>query len=295
MLNHLWLRAGFAATLALSGAVVVQAAQPTHGAERIGRSIADRECLARAMYFESHKSAEDGMLAVGTVVANRLKSGRYGASLCGVVGQPRQFAPGVMSRRIDGKAAERARRIADAVLDGRRHPSVGDAMFFHAAGLRFRYSNMHYVTVSGGNIFYEKRNAHSAAAARGNVVSMARAYAAEKSHRAAARPVLLAAASAPAPQAAPIRSAQTEFGPRILPTDRFALASAYRGSEPLAPAADSALAAVAALAPKSKRVVVPTAAVQAATAPVAAAPSIKDSRANAVVARAWAAIASLAY
>ncbi|WP_261404937.1 cell wall hydrolase [Chenggangzhangella methanolivorans] len=40
------------------------------------------------MYFESDKSAEDGMLAVGTVVANRLKSGRYGNSICGVVGAP---------------------------------------------------------------------------------------------------------------------------------------------------------------------------------------------------------------
>jgi hypothetical protein len=31
-------------------------------------------------------------------------------------------------------------------------------MFFHTDGLRFPYDNMHYVTVAGGNKFYEKRD-----------------------------------------------------------------------------------------------------------------------------------------
>lgn len=35
----------------------------------------DRECLQRAMYFESQHSDEDGYMAVGTVVMNRLTSG----------------------------------------------------------------------------------------------------------------------------------------------------------------------------------------------------------------------------
>lgn len=175
------------AATALTGAAVLQAAQPSAAN---ARSAADRECLARAMYFESVKTAEDGMLAVGTVVANRLKSGRYGGSVCGVVGQRGQFAPGVMSRTMSGEAAERARRVAEAVLAGKRHPSVREAMFFHTAGLRFRYPNMHYVTVAGGNIFYEKRSAESAVAARENAASMARAYARAKIDQSAAAPVL---------------------------------------------------------------------------------------------------------
>ncbi len=31
-------------------------------------------------------------------------------------------------------------------------------MYFHTAGHRFPYTNMHYVAVAGGNAFYEKRD-----------------------------------------------------------------------------------------------------------------------------------------
>ncbi len=43
------------------------------------------------------------------------------------------------------------------MLDGQRHPKLGRVMHFHTAGLRFPYTNMHYVAVAGGNAFYEKR------------------------------------------------------------------------------------------------------------------------------------------
>ena len=177
-------RVGVTAVIAVSGVALA------HAASTSGRSISERECLARAMYFESNKSAEDGMLAVGTVVANRVRSGRYGQTMCGVVAQHGQFAAGVMSRSMTGEAAERARKVADAVLGGHRHPAVREAMFFHTAGLRFRYDNMHYTTVAGGNIFYEKRGVADAASARANATSMARAYAKAKADQAAAAPVL---------------------------------------------------------------------------------------------------------
>ncbi|WP_271201716.1 cell wall hydrolase [Methylopila turkensis] len=117
-----------------------------------------RECMARAMYFESNRSSDDGMLAVGTVVMNRVESGRYPRSVCGVVGQPRQFAPGVLTRPMTDSGKPRAFRMADAVLRGARNPRVGSkSMFFHTAGYKFPYRNMHYVAIAGGNAFYEKR------------------------------------------------------------------------------------------------------------------------------------------
>ncbi len=118
--------------------------------------LSDKECLARVMFFESNRSSDDGMLAVGTVVMNRLKSGKYPHTICGVVGQPGQFAAGALDRSISGPGRARAERIAAAVLAGARHPGVGRAMFFHTAGVRFPYHNMHYVLVAGGNAFYEK-------------------------------------------------------------------------------------------------------------------------------------------
>jgi Cell Wall Hydrolase len=115
-----------------------------------------RNCLMRAMYFESNRSSRDGQLAVGTVVMHRLASGKYPRSVCGVVGQHRQFAPGVMSRRMAGNTSDLA-KLADSILRGKRHPRLAkNVMFFHQAGLRFPYRNMRYVLVAGGNTFYYK-------------------------------------------------------------------------------------------------------------------------------------------
>jgi spore germination cell wall hydrolase CwlJ-like protein len=118
----------------------------------------ERQCMARAMYFESVRSSDDGMLAVGTVVMNRVKSGKYPKTVCGVVGQRNQFAPGVLSKSMsEGKSRERAERVAGQVLSGKRHRGVGNAMFFHTAGRTYRFENMHYVAIEGGNAFYERR------------------------------------------------------------------------------------------------------------------------------------------
>jgi spore germination cell wall hydrolase CwlJ-like protein len=120
-------------------------------------SLSPRECMTRVMYFESNRSSEEGMLAVGTVVMNRVADKRYPGTVCGVVGQKNQFAPGVMHKPMKEKrSTQRAARIADAVLAGARHPAVPDAKHFHQAGLRFPYNNMHYVLEAGGNEFYDK-------------------------------------------------------------------------------------------------------------------------------------------
>lgn len=116
-----------------------------------------RECLVRAMYFESIRSSREGLLAVGTVVMNRVESPKFPNTVCGVVGQKRQFAPGVLTRKVRGDRQELA-DLADAILAGKRHLGVKKAKFFHTAGLTFPYTNMHYVLEAGGNAFYEKRS-----------------------------------------------------------------------------------------------------------------------------------------
>lgn len=121
-------------------------------------SSKERDCLARAMFFESRRSSREGLVAVGTVVMNRVKAPEYPDTICGVVGQKNQFAPGVLSRPMNSKALPDVMAAADAVLKGERHPKIGNAKFFHTAGLKFPYKNMHYVHVAGGNAFYEKRS-----------------------------------------------------------------------------------------------------------------------------------------
>ncbi|MCQ1853024.1 cell wall hydrolase [Neorhizobium galegae] len=119
---------------------------------------ADRDCMKRAMYFESQRSSREGLMAVGTVIMNRLTSDAYPPSICGIVAQEKQFAPGVLTRPINEETVPELDAAVDAIIRGERNPEVRDAMFFHTAGLRFPYQNMHYVTVAGGNAFYEKRD-----------------------------------------------------------------------------------------------------------------------------------------
>jgi spore germination cell wall hydrolase CwlJ-like protein len=118
-------------------------------------SAAERICLVRAMYFESNRSSRDGLMAVGTVVMNRVASPRYPNTICGVVGEHRQFAAGVLTRPLDPRQLPPVERAADAVLAGERYAPIGDAMFFHVAGLKIPY-RVEYMAVAGGNAFYHK-------------------------------------------------------------------------------------------------------------------------------------------
>ncbi len=136
----------------------------TSSVKPVAATASNRDCMARAMFFESHRSSREGLVAVGTVVMNRVNSGEYPNTICGVVGQKNQFAPGVMTRRMDSKALPDVMAAADAVLAGERHPMVQNAKFFHTAGLNFPYPNMHYVLKAGGNAFYEKRGREERAA-----------------------------------------------------------------------------------------------------------------------------------
>lgn len=136
---------------------LTDALTPSFLTTRTSHSLKDKECLQRAMFFESNRSSRDGMIAVGTVVMNRLRSGQHGSTICQVVGEPGQFAPGVLTRPMNSRALPDVEEAADAVLRGERKAKLKNTMYFHTAGLRFPYKNMHYTMVAGGNAFYEKR------------------------------------------------------------------------------------------------------------------------------------------
>jgi spore germination cell wall hydrolase CwlJ-like protein len=94
-------------------------------------------CLAGAIYFEAKSETLPGQLAVGRVVVNRSKSGRFPASYCGVVYQPSQFSfvrgrsmPAINTASRDWQEAVAIAQIAHA--GSWRSPAEG-ALFFHAA------------------------------------------------------------------------------------------------------------------------------------------------------------------
>ncbi len=144
-----------AVTLLAALAILAGCGQRDRSAKRVDASAL--ECMTRAMYFESNRSSRDGMIGVGTVVMNRVASDDFPDTVCGVVSQRNQFAPGVMTRPMTDSGLPLAREAALAVLSGERHPRISRARFFHAAYYRANYNNMHYVATAGGNAFYEKR------------------------------------------------------------------------------------------------------------------------------------------
>lgn len=139
---------------AVAGCSGRNASRPAETAAMAGSSP-ERTCLVRAMYFESNRSSQDGLMAVGTVVMNRVASPRFPNTICGVVAQDRQFAPGVMTRPLDPRQLPPAQRAADAILAGERYAPVGKAMHFHMASFKNPYP-ARYLAVAGGNAFYLK-------------------------------------------------------------------------------------------------------------------------------------------
>lgn len=100
--------------------------------EKIDREL---RCLAGAVYFESRGESLPGQLAVAHVVINRAQSGRFPASMCGVVYQKRQFSfvrGGRMPAIREGAQWDRAIAIAQIALEGSWKNHAPGALFFHA-------------------------------------------------------------------------------------------------------------------------------------------------------------------
>jgi spore germination cell wall hydrolase CwlJ-like protein len=100
------------------------------------------KCLTDAIYFEARGEAVRGQMAVAQVVMNRVFSGFYPTTVCGVVYQNShrhlacQFTfacDGIRDVVKEPDMWERARKIAKATLDGRLWlPEVAKSTHYHA-------------------------------------------------------------------------------------------------------------------------------------------------------------------
>lgn len=140
----------------------------SHYADLIDPEAMDREqrCLAEAVYFEARSEPEEGQAAVAQVVLNRVKSGLYPSSVCGVVYQNRhrymgcQFSfacEGKSLRITDADSWRTATRVASAVIEGRTYVSeVGGATHYHADYVRPGWSRrLKRKDIIGRHIFYQ--------------------------------------------------------------------------------------------------------------------------------------------
>jgi spore germination cell wall hydrolase CwlJ-like protein len=128
----------------------------------------EQHCLAEAIYFEARGESEEGQAAVAQVVLNRVSSGLYPSTICGVVYQNREhyhgcqfsFACEGRSLRItESDAWQEAVRIATAVTSGKTYlADIGDATHYHADYVRPYWAHrLKKMDVIGHHIFYKLR------------------------------------------------------------------------------------------------------------------------------------------
>ncbi|MEY4983690.1 MAG: hypothetical protein RIR62_1956 [Pseudomonadota bacterium] len=122
------------------------------------------ECLRTALYFESRGETLRGQFAVAEVILNRVDSGRYPSSICGVVQQGGrngcQFSytcDGRADRMRDGTAMERAGKIARLMMDGAPRALTLGATHFHTRAVRPSWSQRFPQTAAiGAHLFYRQ-------------------------------------------------------------------------------------------------------------------------------------------
>jgi len=117
----------------------------------------DLACMAGAIYFESKGEPLAGQLAVGQVIINRTRSGRFPKSICSVVTQRGQFsfvrAGRVPQINASVPAYRKAVAVAQVALDQSWAAPVSDALYFHASRVSPNW-NRTRVAAIGRHVFY---------------------------------------------------------------------------------------------------------------------------------------------
>jgi spore germination cell wall hydrolase CwlJ-like protein len=128
----------------------------------------EQRCLAEAVYFEARSESDEGRAAVAQVVLNRVKSGLYPDSVCGVVYQNSNrylacqftFTCEGKSLRITEPAPWRdAVRIAREVYEGTTYlADVGASTHYHANYVRpYWAKKLKKMDTIGQHVFYQLR------------------------------------------------------------------------------------------------------------------------------------------
>lgn len=117
----------------------------------IDANVSDTALLAAILECEAGGSGSNGMLAVATVILNRVASPRFPNTISGVVYQSGQFSPtwnGSLKKVLARGPSQSAYSVAQAALGGSRHSSVINCLYFNAA-----WTGASGVNV-GGNVFW---------------------------------------------------------------------------------------------------------------------------------------------
>ena len=125
----------------------------------------DSHCLALNLYFEARSDGDDGMIAVGWVVLNRIADAIYPNTACEVVHQGGEQPPCHWSWWCDGrsdtptepKAWAQAQEVARMLLNDPPPDPTHGALWFHNESIdRPDWLQAQQLTARiGGHIFYK--------------------------------------------------------------------------------------------------------------------------------------------
>ncbi len=137
-----------------------QAARRKASSRTATSANAQQECLAMAMYWEARGEGLGGMTAVGWTVLNRMRSGQFPTTPCGVVHQGKQTWPCEFEFWCDGRddtpresgSWHSAMTLAAQLLHDPPPDPTRGALYFHGGGIRMPH---HARTRKiGGHVFY---------------------------------------------------------------------------------------------------------------------------------------------
>ena len=127
------------------------------------------ECLTRNIYWEAASEPFEGKVAVAQVTLNRMQSGRFPDSVCGVVYQKNVFYERVVCqfswycegnhkvKAINKPMWRESEEVAKKVLlEGFRLPSLQKAMYYHADYVNPGWTHPKIEKI-GRHIFYGER------------------------------------------------------------------------------------------------------------------------------------------
>jgi len=129
--------------------------------------LAEKDCLARAIYFEARSEPEAGQIAVANVILNRVKSKTYPNTICGVVYEgAHRMNSCQFSFACDGKQDiprgrkewRKAMHLADRAMAGDAYVRVvSTATHYHADYVNPRWASaMKRLIKIGRHIFYHE-------------------------------------------------------------------------------------------------------------------------------------------
>lgn len=124
------------------------------------------QCLSEALYFEARGETVKGQFAVAEVIMNRVSSGSFPNSVCGVINQGTgkryacQFTytcDGISEKIHEPKAFKRVGKVARLMLEGAPRQLTGGATHYHTKAVRPRWARVFPRTATiGVHHFYRQ-------------------------------------------------------------------------------------------------------------------------------------------